>query len=235
MQSIRTFVMRAFVVSFVAVLLTPATLYADDAKRLNDSRAVLSEMRNADDNGIPDSIWSKAECVVVIPDLKKAGFIVGGEAGSGVMACRNGGHWGAPIFMKMAKGSFGLQAGASSTDLVLVVMNRGGADKLLGNKVTLGADASVAAGPVGRSASAATDAQLTAQMLAYSRSKGVFAGINLSGGSLRPDDSANAKMYGAEHSARQIAFGTVPVRLTAEGRAFSTALGRDVRATGGIK
>jgi len=235
MQAIRTFVMRTFVVSTVALLLTPATLYADDAKRLNDSRAVLSEMRNADDNGIPDSIWSKAECVVVIPDLKKAGFIVGGEAGSGVMACRNGGRWGAPIFMKMAKGSFGLQAGVSSTDLVLVVMNRGGADKLLGNKVTLGADASVAAGPVGRSASAATDAQLTAQMLAYSRSKGVFAGINLSGGSLRPDDSANARMYGADHSARQIAFGTVPVRLTAEGRAFSTALGRDVRATSGIK
>jgi lipid-binding SYLF domain-containing protein len=234
MQSIRTFVMRTFVVS-IAALLTPATLYADDAKRLSDSRAVLSEMRNAEDSGIPDSIWSKAECVVVIPDLKKAGFIVGGEAGSGVMACRNGNHWGAPIFMKLTKGSVGLQVGASSTDLVLVVMNRGGADKLLGNNVTLGADASVAAGPVGRTASAATDAQLTAQMLAYSRSKGVFAGINLSGGSLRPDDSANAKMYGAEHSARAIAMGTVPVRLTVEGRAFANALGRDVRATSGIK
>jgi len=235
MQSIRTFAMRTFVVSVVALLLTPATLYADDAKRLTDSRAVLSEMRNADDSGIPDSIWSKAQCVVVIPDLKKAGFIVGGEAGSGVMACRNGNHWGAPIFMKMTKGSVGLQAGISSTDLVIVVMNREGADKLLGNKVTLGADASVAAGPVGRTASAATDAQLTAQMLAYSRSKGIFAGINLSGGSLRPDDSANAKMYGAENSARAIAMGTVPVRLTVEGRAFATALGRDVRATGGVK
>ena len=100
MQSIRT-----FVVSVAALLLTTATVYADDAKRLTDSRVVLSEMRNAEDSGIPDSIWSKAECVVVIPDLKKAGFIVGGEAGSGVMACRNGSHWGAPIFMKMTKGS----------------------------------------------------------------------------------------------------------------------------------
>ena len=235
MQSIRTSVMRTLVVSIVALLLTPATLHADDAKRLSDSRMVLSEMRNAEDIGIPDSIWSKAECVVVIPDLKKAGFIVGGEAGSGVMACRNGNHWGAPIFMKMTKGSVGLQAGISSTDLVIVVMNRDGADKLLGNKVTLGADASVAAGPVGRTASAATDGQMTAQMLAYSRSKGVFAGINLSGGSLRPDDSANAKMYGSEHSARAIAMGTVPVRLTVEGRAFANALGRDVRATSGIK
>ena len=114
-------------------------------------------------------------------------------------------------------------------------MNRGGADKLLGNKVTLGADASVAAGPIGRTASAATDGQMTAEMLAYSRSKGVFAGINLSGGSLRPDDSANAKMYGSEHSARAIAMGTVPVRLTVEGRAFANALGRDVRATSGVK
>lgn len=230
MQTIRTIVM-----SVIAMLLTTAMLYADEAKRLSDSRAVLSEMRNAEDSGIPDSIWSKAECVVVIPGLKKAGFIVGGESGSGVMACRNGNAWGAPIFMRLTKGSVGLQAGASSTDLVLVVMNRGGADKLLGNKVTLGADASIAAGPVGRTSSAATDAQLTAQMLAYSRSKGVFAGIDLSGGSLRPDDSANAKMYGSEHSARQIAFGTVPVRLTTEGRAFANALGRDVRATSGVK
>ena len=227
---------RTIVTGAAAMLLAAAPLYAaDDARKLSDSRMVLSEMRNASDNGIPDSIWSKAECIVVIPGLKKAGFIIGGEFGDGVMACRNGNAWGAPIFMKLTKGSAGLQIGAQSTDLVLVVMNRDGADKLLGNKVTLGADASIAAGPVGRNASAATDAQLTAQMLAYSRSKGIFAGIDLSGGSLRPDDGANARVYGSGHSAREIAMGTVPVRLTAEGRAFDNALGTDVRATGGIK
>jgi lipid-binding SYLF domain-containing protein len=207
----------------------------DEAKRLNKSAAVLTELRSAPDAGIPERIWNKAECVVVIPSLKKAGFIVGGETGNGVMSCRHGNQWGAPVFMELTKASFGLQAGVQSTELVLLVMNKRGIDKLLNNKVTLGADASIAAGPVGRTASAATDAQMTAEMLAYSRSRGLFAGIDLSGGALKPDKSANERVYGRNVSAREIATGAKPVQMTAEGRAFTDALGRGVAATTGVK
>jgi len=230
--------MKTIVASLTA-LLVAATAFAQlsksDIKKLNEATTVLSEIRNAPDNGIPDSVWSKAHCVVVIPDLKKAGFIVGGEHGSGVMSCKNANTWGPPVFMEMTKGSAGFQAGVSSTDLVLVVMNESGADKLLRNKVTLGADASVAAGPVGRAASAATDAQLTAQMLSYSRAKGLFAGINLSGGSLNPDNSKNERAYGPNASARDIALGTAKVKVSVEAQAFTKSLGRGVSATSGKK
>jgi lipid-binding SYLF domain-containing protein len=150
------------------------------------------------------------------------------------MSCKNA-NPGEPVFMELTKGSAGLQAGVSSTDLVLVVMNESGADKLLRNKVTLGADASVAAGPVGRAASVATDARLSAQMLPYSRSKGLFAGIDLSGGSLNPDNSKNERAYGPNASARDIALGTTPVKMSAEAQAFTKSLGRDVRGTSGKK
>ena len=227
------------IVASVTALLVAATAFAQlsksDIKKLNEATTVLSEIRNAPDNGIPDSVWSKAHCVVVIPDLKKAGFIVGGEHGSGVMSCKNANTWGPPVFMEMTKGSAGFQAGVSSTDLVLVVMNESGADKLLRNKVTLGADASVAAGPVGRAASAATDAQLSAQMLSYSRAKGLFAGINLSGGSLNPDNSKNERAYGPNASARDIALGTARVKMSTEAQAFTKSLGRGVSATSGKK
>jgi lipid-binding SYLF domain-containing protein len=222
----------------ITVLLVAASAFAqlkkDDIEKLNDAAMVLTELRNTPE-GIPDSIWSKAHCVLVIPSLKKAGFIVGGEHGSGVMSCRHGNTWGAPVFMEMTKASAGLQAGVSSTDLVLVVMNEKGAEKLLNNKVTLGADASVAAGPVGRSASAATDAQLSAEMLSYSRSKGLFAGVNLSGGSLNPDKSENERAYGPNTSAREIALGTTPVKMSAELRVFTNALERETRGTSGVK
>jgi lipid-binding SYLF domain-containing protein len=227
------------IVASTTVLLMAASAFGQlkksDIEKLNDAATVLTEIRNAPDKGIPDSIWSKAHCVVVIPSLKKAGFIVGGEHGSGVMSCRHGNTWGAPVFMEMTKASAGLQAGVSSTDLVLVVMNEKGAEKLLNNKVTLGADASVAAGPVGRSASAATDAQLSAEMLSYSRSKGLFAGVNLSGGSLNPDKSENERAYGPNASAREIALGTTPVKMSAELRVFTNALERETRGTSGVK
>ena len=224
----------------VAALLVASTTFGkstgkDNAKTLNQATTVLSEIRNAPDNGIPDSVYSKAVCVVVIPGMKKAGFIIGGEFGEGVMSCRRGNAWGAPVFMQLAKGSAGLQAGMSSTDLVLLVMNRTGVQKLLSNKVTLGGDASIAAGPVGRTASAGTDAQMTAEMLSYSRSKGLFAGIDLSGGTLKPDTDANAAMYGATADAKNIALGMMPVTMTAEGRAFTNALSQGVRATTGVK
>ena len=228
--------MKTVVASVIAVLMATsafAQLKKSDIEKLNEAATVLTELRNAPDNGIPDSIWSKAQCVVVIPNLKKAGFIVGGEHGSGVMSCRHANTWGPPVFMELTKGSAGLQAGVSSTDLVLVVMNRSGVEKLLRNKVTLGADASIAAGPVGRSASAATDAQLSAEMLSYSRAQGLFAGINLSGGSLNPDASKNERAYGANASTRDIAMGTTTVRVTPEMQAFTNALGREVRATSG--
>jgi lipid-binding SYLF domain-containing protein len=225
------------IVASTTVLLLAASAFGQlkksDIEKLNDAATVLTEIRNAPDKGIPDSIWNKAHCVVVIPSLKKAGFIVGGEHGSGVMSCRHASTWGPPVFMELTKGSAGLQAGVSSTDLVLVVMNERGAEKLLNNKVTLGADASVAAGPVGRTASAGTDAQLSAEMLSYSRSKGLFAGIDVSGGSLNPDKSENERAYGANASAREIALGTRPVKVTPEMQAFTNALGRDVRATSG--
>lgn len=232
MQTMRT------IVASVAALLMAATAFgqlkSSDIEKLNEAATTLRELRNTAE-GIPESIFSKAHCVLVIPDLKKAGFIVGGEHGSGVMSCRHGNGWSAPVFMEMTKGSAGLQIGVQSTDLVLVVMNQSGAEKLLRNKVTLGADASVAAGPVGRAASAATDAQLSAEMLSYSRTKGLFAGVNLSGGSLNPDTSKNERAYGPNASARDIALGTTPVKLSAEAQAFINALGRDTRGTSGKK
>ena len=174
--------------------------------------------------------------MLVIQSLKKVAFIVGGESGSGVMSCRHSnGVWGAPVFMQLTKGSAGFQIGAQSTELVLFVMNGSGADKLLRNKTTLGTDASIAAGPVGRTATAATDAQLSAEMLSYSHSKGLFAGINLSGGSLAPDKDTNTRAYGATASAREIAMGTTAVAVPAEARAFTDALGREARATTGVK
>ena len=230
--------MNTVVASVIAVLMATsafAQLKKSDIEKLNEAATVLTELRNTPENGIPDSIWSKAQCVVVIPHLKKAAFMVGGEHGSGVMMCKHANTGGPPDFMELTKGSAGLQAGVSSTDLVLVVMNQSGVEKLLKNKVTLGGDASIAAGPVGRSASAATDAQLSSEMLSYSRSKGLFAGIDLSGGSLNPDASKNERAYGANASARDIAMGTTPVKASPEMQAFTNALGRDVRATSGKK
>ena len=209
-------------------------LSKDDIKRLNNATTVLSEFRNSSE--IPESMWTKADCVLVIPSLKKAAFIVGGEFGSGVMSCRHAnGAWGTPIFMQLTKGSAGFQVGAASTELVLFVMNASGAEKLLRNKTTLGAGASIAAGPVGRTATAATDAQMTAEMLSYSHTKGLFAGVDLSGGSLAPDKDANTRAYGSTASAREIALGTTPVTALAQARGFTDALGRTTRATTGVK
>jgi lipid-binding SYLF domain-containing protein len=224
------------IMASVAALLMATTAFgqlkSSDKEKLNEAGTVVRELRNAADGGIPESVFDKADCVVVIPNLKKASFIIGGEHGSGFMSCRRGNTWSAPVFMEMTKGSVGLQAGVQSTDLVLLVMNRSGAEKLLRNKVTFGADASVAAGPVGRGASAGTDAQLSAEMLSYSRANGLFAGIDLSGGSLNPDDSKNDRAYGGA-SAREIALGTTPMAISPEARAFINALGRDTRGTSG--
>jgi SH3 domain-containing YSC84-like protein 1 len=211
-----------------------AALSKDEVKRLSQAATIISELRNSPDKGIPEQLWNKAQCVVVIPSMKKAAFVFGGEYGSGVMSCRTKG-WSAPVFMQLAKGSWGLQIGAEETDLVLLVMNRSGVDKLLQDKVSLGADASVAAGPVGRAANAATDAQMGAEMLAYSRSQGVFAGIDLSGGVLKPDKEADARGYGENVNARDLVMGSRHVAAPAAASAFLRALGQDVRATTGRK
>ena len=216
-----------------AVCLSATTAFAalskDEAKRLSQAGVVLTELRNAPDKGVPESLWAKAHCVVVIPSMKKAAFIVGGEYGSGVMSCRTADGWSSPVFMQLAKGSWGLQLGGEEIDLVLLVVNDRGVDKLLEDKVALGADATVAAGPLGRSAAAATDAQMSAEMLAYSRAQGVFAGIDVSGGVLRPDKEADARAYGANVKAADIIHGTQhPLQGPVEAAPFIAALKADV-------
>ena len=195
--------MQRFVSAAAAILAATtvtAALPPGEAERLAKSASIIQDIRGS----VPQDYWTRARCVIAIPEVKKAAFIVGGEYGKGVMSCRAGDGWSAPVFMQLAKGSWGFQAGAEQIDLVLIVMNEAGVQKLLGNKVTLGADASVAAGPVGAAGHVGTDAALTAEILSYSRAKGLFAGINLSGGVLRPDEDANKLVYGPTASPRTI-------------------------------
>lgn len=180
---------------------------SDSLKRIGNAAEVLKEIHATPDKDIPDELWKKAACVVVVPDLKKAAFVVGGEYGRGLMSCRHNGQWSAPAFMQLHKGSWGLQIGAQEIDLVLLVMNEKGMQKLLGNKVTLGVEASAAAGPVGRDARAATDAQLTAEILSYSRAQGLFAGVNISGGVLQTDEDNNKELYGHPVTGRDVLAG----------------------------
>jgi lipid-binding SYLF domain-containing protein len=188
---------------------------ADDADtaRITDSANVLRELLDSP-NGIPKNLLNKADCVIILPSVKKGGFIVGAQYGKGVMSCRSGEHfngkWSAPIMMQSSGGSFGLQAGGEATDFVVLVMNEGGARTVLKGKAKLGADASIAAGPVGRDAEASTNESLNAQMLSYSRTKGVFGGLSLSGTSLGPDGGANEKVYGKKVSGPEIFSGSVP-------------------------
>ena len=195
-----------------------------EARKVREAATVIRELRSAPDSGIPESIWDRARCVAVMPGVKKAAFVVGGEFGKGVVSCRTSDGWSAPVFLSLEKGSFGAQIGAESTDVVLLVMNERGIERLLQDKVTLGADASLAAGPVGRSGTAATDAQLTAEVLSYSRSRGLFAGIDLSGGVLRPDKSANTGFYGHDVPDRAILLGKERVATPPVARSLLSAL-----------
>src|SRR5213080_743828 len=206
--------MFALIVAF-AVL--SSDLSTREANRLREAATVLEEIQSGPDKDIPQELWDRAECVIVVPGLKKAAFVIGGEYGKGLMSCKHEAVWSAPIFMQIGKGSWGLQIGAQSIDLVLLVMNKTGLEKMLGNKVSLGAEASVAAGPVGRDARAATDAQLKAEILSYSRTQGLFAGVNLSGGVVKPDTDDNADLYGKSVSPRDVVIGnTVPTPAAAE-------------------
>lgn len=172
---------------------------SDETKRLENSGTVMTEILNIPDD-IPQDLMDKARCVAVLPSVLKAAFIVGGSYGRGAMVCRTGanfkGAWGAPTMVALEGGSVGLQIGGEATDFVILVMNDRGADSLLKSKVKLGADASVAAGPKGRDAAAETDARMRAEMLTYSRARGVFAGVSLEGSTLRADGDANKRLYG---------------------------------------
>jgi len=193
--------MRLIVATTMAAGLAVIPLLAADnepAKRLNDAAVVFSEVMESPDKSIPRDLLEKAHCIVIVPDLKTAAFGVGGKYGKGYLSCRNksGVGWSAPGTVRIEGGSVGFQIGASSTDLIMLVMTERGADKLLESQFTLGAEATVAAGPVGRTASAQTDAQMHADILSWSRSRGLFAGVALEGAMLRQDLDDNAILYG---------------------------------------
>src|SRR5215470_13208976 len=192
----------------------------EEKQRVKESGQVMKEIMDAPDKGIPGSVLDGTKCVIVIPNMKKAGFIVGGQYGRGVMTCRTGedfkGPWSAPVMMASSGGSFGLQIGAESTDFVILVLNDSGARQMMKNKLKLGADASIAAGPVGRTSEASTSGTMKAQMLSYSRSRGVFGGVSLSGATLRPDGGANENLYGHKVSPEDIIAGKVPMPPEAE-------------------
>jgi SH3 domain-containing YSC84-like protein 1 len=207
MRSIRVILIS----SVVLVLVVPAVFaQQEEQKRLEEAGTVMREILNAPDN-IPQKLLNHAKCVVVLPRVMKAAFGVGGSAGHGAMLCRTGpnftGPWSAPAMYSLEGASFGFQIGGQATDVVLLIMNDDGVNSLLRDKVKLGADASIAAGPKGGDAAADTDAYLRTEMLSYSRSRGVFAGVSLSGATLHPDNDANRALYGRDLTAKEIVEG----------------------------
>jgi SH3 domain-containing YSC84-like protein 1 len=193
----------------VILLLAVGTIVRADDERLKNAAAVVTEMAGAGDTGISPDFMKKARCVAVIPGVKKAALGFGGQYGRGYILCRRDAGWSAPAAIRIEGGSVGLQIGGSSTDVILLVMNDRGMDHLLSSKFTVGADASVAAGPVGRQASAQTDVTLMAEILAWSRSRGAFAGISIQGSTLREDSDEDKALYGRTISNREIVAGTV--------------------------
>jgi SH3 domain-containing YSC84-like protein 1 len=210
--------MRLILLATLAI--TPLLAKDDDSvKRLNEATAVLTEIMGAPDKGIPEDLIERAHCIVIVPNLKTAAFVVGGKYGKGYLSCRNKNHvgWSAPGTVRIEGGSVGFQIGGSETDLVMLVMNTRGADKLLSSKFTLGGEGSVAAGPVGRTATAQTDAQMHAEILSWSRTQGLFAGLALEGATLRQDLGDNAEIYGKKLENRQIVTGSTKVPAAAAG------------------
>lgn len=196
--------------AFASPLLAAPTR-ADLQARVDDAKEVLDKIMNAGDKSIPSYILEKATCVGVVPGLKKGAFVFGAEYGQGVVTCRTGHGWSAPVFIRMAGGSWGLQIGGQSTDLVLVAVNERGFQDLLRNKFKIGGDASAAAGPIGRDTQASTDWKLNAELLTYSRSKGIFAGIDLSGTSVTQNSDGTEIYFGKAHSFESILTGSVAV------------------------
>src|SRR5262245_35269360 len=192
--------MKNVFLTALVLSLSSGVLLADKAtdERLSNAAKAFDEIMTAPDKGIPGNVLDKAACVVVVPGMKKGGFIIGGSFGRGAVSCRGKGNagWGAPSMVELGGGSVGFQIGAEATDVVMLIMDRTGMDSLLKSKFTLGGDASVAAGPVGRASAAETDAAMQAKILSYSRSQGVFAGVSLSGMTLNQDGNANKALYG---------------------------------------
>jgi SH3 domain-containing YSC84-like protein 1 len=206
---------KLIIATTVATTLAFTPLLAADnepAKRLDDAASVFSEIMDAPDKGIPQELLEKAHCIVIVPELKTAAFVVGGKYGKGYLSCRNksGAGWSAPGTVRIEGGSVGFQIGGSSTDLIMLVMSERGAEKLLESKFTLGAEGSVAGGPVGRTATAQTDAQLHADILSWSRTQGLFAGVALEGATLRQDLDDNATLYGKKLENRDIVTNGMP-------------------------
>ncbi len=223
--------MKNLFLTFLGLLLVSSASLAgkrsDEVERLRRATEVFHEIMRTPDKGIPGDLLDKCECVALVPGLKKAGLGIGGKYGKGLVMCRRGKKiWSAPSFITIEGGSVGFQIGVQQTDVVMLIMNRKGIDKLIGDKFTLGADASAAAGPVGRDASAQTNVRLDAEILTYSRAKGLFAGVSLSGATLRQDKDDNRDFYGKEMDARAILLeGTVP--MPEEAKALAAALSRE--------
>ena len=214
------------IATLIGLSVLPVCAQKKENERVASAGRVMSEILHIPDN-IPSDLLQKAECVIVLPSVLKFAIGIGGSYGRGVMVCRSGedfnGAWGPPSMIALEGGSFGLQLGGQATDFVLLVMNRRGAEGILSSKVKLGADASAAAGPKGRDATAATDVTMRAEILAYSRSRGLFAGVSLEGSTLRPDHEANKKLYGKDLSARDIVLRRV-VRAPASARQLLSVL-----------
>ena len=213
---IRSILLALAVTITMALPLRADSKLNDDIERINNSAQVFQEIMNTPDKGIPEELLESAKCIAIIPGTKRFAFIAGGEYGKGLVTCRTTEGWSAPLFLTIGGGSFGLQIGGSSTDLVMIFRNRKGLDSLLSDKFKIGADATAAAGPVGRHADAATDVKMKAEILTWSRSRGIFAGISLDGAVVEPDRSGDEAMYGANAKPKEILNGGVHVPKAAE-------------------
>jgi lipid-binding SYLF domain-containing protein len=220
------------------ILLFTVTAFADkkeEAERARNAAQAFKEIMDAPDSAIPQDLLDRAHCVAVFPSVKKGGFVVGGQFGRGLISCRKTAGWSAPAYFTIGGGSFGLQIGAQAVDLVLLIMNEDGVNGLLKSKFEIGAGAAATAGPVGRNVSASTDATLNAQVLSYSRSKGVFAGLELKGSVIKEDEDANKDVYGRAVSARDL-LETGKIKATPEVRIYSATLTKfSARRTSGNK
>lgn len=221
----RTLGVLAVLVGVGSVGVVSAAINDTETQRIAAAATVLQEIRSTPDRDIPADLWERASCVAVIPSLKKAAFVFGGEYGKGLITCRTAGRWGSPSFVLLEKGSWGVQMGGETVDLVLLIMNQHGVDRLLQDKVTLGGDVSVAAGPVGRDARASTDAELKAEILSYSRAQGLFAGVDLSGGILKADNEDNRDLYGRAITGRELLV-TNRMQTPRAARSFMAAVNR---------
>ena len=217
---------KMLILAVTAVLFFTVTAFADkkeEVERAKKAAQAFREIMDAPDQAIPLDLLNRANCVAVFPSVKKGGFVVGGQFGRGLISCRKTGGWSAPAYFTIGGGSFGLQIGAQAVDLVLLVMNESGVEGILKSKFEIGAGAAAAAGPVGRNASASTDATLNAQILSYSRSKGLFAGLELKGSVIKEDEDANKDVYGKAVSARDL-LESGKVKVTSDVRVFSATL-----------